>query len=363
MIDDLPSALAHLPTDRSWTRRLLTTPALYVLAAALLITLPFLLPLAAIRDVWTKSDWSICRTLLFLTYFACFEALGLIVLFWLWVRHKTGMNNDAYRAANRKMQRFWVRGLFGAVTALFSLRVEIQGIEALEKSEPAVILSRHANTLDPLLPLALSTLPTRFRYVMKSELLFDPALDYCGQRFPNVFVRRGSNNKEREIAKVVALGQHLGQDEAVVLFPEGTRFSKSKRQRLLEKFSGDEQMHAVVTSLRHTLPPLREGSVQLLANTGCDVVILAHRGLEAATDLSDLARGALTNGNLEVAIWRISADEVPRTPEAIRGFLIDQWQRIDRFVAGDTVSLEPPAAHPAKMSTPSSISDETRAVS
>lgn len=321
--------------DRNWGRRLVTTPALFGVAATSLVVWPLLLPLTLMWDGWSQNRWSSSRTLLFLTYFVCFEALGLVVLFLLWLRHLTGLKGEDFEEANRQMQRWWVRGFFGAALRIFSVRLEVHGRAHLDARRPSVILSRHASTLDTLLPLGLSQMPTRFRYVMKSELLLDPALDYCGQRLPNAFVRRGSADPQQEIAKVVDLGRALGPDDAVVLYPEGTRFSTAKRRRLLDKYQGDQAMHSIVEVLHHTLPPLREGSVQLVASTeGADVVFIAHRGLEGATAMSDLVTGGLTGAHLEVCIWRVAADDVPREPAAIKRFLVHHWRRIDAFAAG-----------------------------
>ena len=335
MDDTTELSLCDLPGDRNWRRRLVTTPVPFLLAIVAVVTLPVVLPLAALVDLVVRRRWSVCRTVLLLTYFALLEALGLLILCGLWLRRLTGLDEKQYRAANRQMQRWWVRRLFDGTVRIFSMSVDIQGRQHLEASAPSVVLSRHANTLDTLLPPALSRVPKRFRYVMKSELLVDPALDYCGHRFPNVFVRRGSDSQEREIAKVVALGHNLADGDAVVVYPEGTRFSEQKRDRLLAKYRDDEQMRPIVESLHHTLPPLRRGTIELLASTtGSDVVFIAHRGLEEATDFSDLVTGALTGGRLDVAIWRVPADAVPRHRKGIRTFLVDHWRHIDDYVAG-----------------------------
>jgi 1-acyl-sn-glycerol-3-phosphate acyltransferase len=316
-----------------WGRRLLTTPTLFAFAlSSIFFLLPSLL-LALLWDTLGRTRLSACRTVLFLTSFVWFETIGLAVLFWHWIRRMAlGLDDRAYEKANRQLQQWWVRRVYAAVTRLFDVRIDVDGSDSLNAPAPSVVLARHASTLDTLLPMALSGPEKRLRYVLKAELLLDPALDYCGQRLPNAFVARGSAHPEREVEKVVNLGRNLGNDDAVVLYPEGTRFTHGKRRRLLEKYADDPEMYALVESFRATLPPVREGALQLLRTTpSADVVFIAHRGLTGATTMKDLLSGKLTQAHVEVLIWRVPAGEVPREEQALRSFLLDQWQRVDRF--------------------------------
>lgn len=344
--------LHEIPKDIRWPRRLLTTSAWYVLSVVLVALLPVLIPLTALYDLVTRNQLSTSRTLLFFAYYFTLECLGLVIAAWLWVRYKAGMGDHDYEMANRKLQRWWARGLFWGALRIFSAEVTIDGLEHLEDERPAVVLSRHASTLDTLLPIAVVRQLKCFRYVIKSELLADPTLDYCAQRFPNVFVNRGSDNPEFEIDKVVALGRQLGDNDAVVVYPEGTRFMESKRQRLLEKFADDEEMYDVAEALTHTLPPLREGGVKLVTTTPeADLVFIAHRGADDAAAMSDLIGGGLTRARIEVKIWRYPAEEVPRSKEAVREFLVDNWKRINQFVAGEPVTVPDEAREPQPVTT------------
>ncbi len=325
--------LHELPTDRNWTRRLITTPTWYFLGILLPLSLPVVIPVMAFYDLVTRNRLSTSRTMLFFTYFFVLESIGLTVAFWMWIRRVCGMSEKDYQMANRKLQRWWARGNFWGTGRIFSMDIDIQGLEALEDPTPAVVLSRHASTLDTMLPIAVVRELKEYRFVIKSELLVDPTLDYCAQRFPNVFVNRGSDDPDYEVDKVLALGKDLDENEAVVVYPEGTRFLPEKRERLLEKFEDDPEMLTVTESLKNTLPPLREGGIKLLESTPeADVVFIAHRGIDGAGAMSDLIKGRLTEAFLEISIWRIPADEVPRDADKIREFMVENWQRIDRFI-------------------------------
>jgi 1-acyl-sn-glycerol-3-phosphate acyltransferase len=85
-----------------------------------------------------------------------------------------------------------------------------------------IVLMRHASLADSLLPaVLLGTRGLRLRYVLKRELLWDPCLDVVGQRLPNAFIRRGSGESDAEIDAIRALGRDLGDDEGVLIYPEG----------------------------------------------------------------------------------------------------------------------------------------------
>jgi 1-acyl-sn-glycerol-3-phosphate acyltransferase len=171
--------------------------------------------------------------------------------------------------------------------------------------------------------------------VLKHELLWDPSLDLVGHRIPNAFVRRGSGDSAREAARVAALADDLGPRDAVVLYPEGTRFSPARRDRALEALAReDPARHARVQSLRSVLPVRPGGVLALLARApAADVLFCVHRGWEATASLGALVRGAMRGARVDVLLWRVPAAEVPREPEAALRWLDAQWARADAWLA------------------------------
>ncbi|MBA2663589.1 MAG: 1-acyl-sn-glycerol-3-phosphate acyltransferase [Bradymonadaceae bacterium] len=334
--------LHEIPKDTNWKRRALTLPGWYLMAAIMLVALPVFAPFTALYDVLLRRRLSTTRTLLFFTYFFVLESSGLVMAAGHWLQRRFGMDEQVYQLRSRELQRWWARGLFWGCVRIFSMKVKIDGLDALEDPRPALVFARHVSTLDTMLPLAIVRKLKLFRYVIKAELLADPALDVVGQRFPNVFVRRGGVDPEIEIHKILALSQNLEQGGAVVVYPEGTRFSRKKREQLIEKFENDPDRLAIAKSLNFTLPPLREGALKLLAAAPeADVVFIAHRGIDRARAMSALVSGALTHVTLEIAIWRHRAADVPRDQERVREFLLENWQRIDRFVSESYIGSTP----------------------
>ena len=140
---------------------------------------------------------------------------------------------------------------------------------------------RHASIVDNLLPALFVAAPhgLRLRYVLKRELLSDPAIDIAGGRLPNCFVRRGADDAEAEIARVRALAAGLGPDEGVLIYPEGTRFTAAKRERAIERQPRAAELRNV--------PPPRPGGTLAVMETGADVVICAHHGLDGFASIGD----------------------------------------------------------------------------
>jgi len=76
--------------------------------------------------------------------------------------------------------------------------------------------------------------------------------------------------------------------------PEGTRFTSEKRASRIERLRarGPSEDLALAEELRYTLSPLRRGALSLLArNPGCDLLVIAHTGLERPVSFGSLCRG------------------------------------------------------------------------
>ncbi|MFN8545520.1 MAG: 1-acyl-sn-glycerol-3-phosphate acyltransferase [Candidatus Binatia bacterium] len=271
-------------------------------------------------------------------YFAC-EALGIIASFALWLANagRPGTNLDRWVTWNLVLQRIWARTLFAGATRLFGMQVAVTGTEAV-RCGPLFLFSRHASTLDTLLPAVFVSQPRALRlgHVMKRELLWDPCLDIVGQRTRNAFVRRGSGEREKEIALLRGLAAALGERDGVLLFPEGTRFTQAKRERALAHLTDTGQLErlARVRRLQRVLPPRHGGAMALLeTRPDVDVAFLAHVGFERTATLNDIWSGRLIGQTLRMQFWRVPSAEIPRTLAERITWLDQQWERVDAWVA------------------------------
>lgn len=231
------------------------------------------------------------------------------------------------------LQRWWVRLLMAAMQLLLGLRLEVSGTDQLTPG-PIILLFRHASIMDNLLPYALVSDPTglQLRWVLKRELLSDPALDIGGHRTPNYFVDRSSDTPEIERKKIANLGAGLGESQGVMLFPEGTRYSRDKYDFRMEKLSTTKpQLHQIMDGHDLVLPP-RSGGVVALLDSEMDVVFGAHRGLEELRGIAEIWKNAAVNRTVRVEFRRVGADSIPQETEARIEWLHHEWAAVDATI-------------------------------
>jgi 1-acyl-sn-glycerol-3-phosphate acyltransferase len=322
-----------------WRRRVLTIPGVCLAFLLCLLTLPIWLPIAFCIDLASKFRRATLRCGIFLGIYLGCEIAGTIASLLFWLADVFGPRGPASRERSFErhfaLQRWWAGTLLHAAIRIFRFEIRVEGHDLLDR--PMILMLRHTSIADTLLANEFVSQPHRIhlRHIIKRELLFDPCLDIVGHRLPNYFIDRESDDPAEELAGVTDLLDGLRATEGVLIYPEGTRFTKEKRERLIERFEmrGKRKLADRARSLLHTLPPRLGGSLALLqANPGLDVVFCAHSGFESAARPSDLLRGSLVRKTIAVRFWRVACAEIPLDPEDRDLWLYDQWRRIDRWV-------------------------------
>lgn len=322
-----------------------------VLALATVLTVllaPLWLPAAALADLMLKGRRCTLRCGLFLAYYLACEWGGLTLAVGNVVQRTVLRDARSEKEMRRltALQAMWSGWLLWGAARIFGFEVEVSGREALERG-PMILMLRHASVADTVLAgvFVSGEHGVPLRYVLKHELLWDPCLDVVGNRLPNYFVRRESDDPDREVRSVVALLDGLGEREGLLIYPEGTRFTESKRLRILERLrkSGDAQILARAEALHHTLPPRLSGILALLErNPGLDVVVAAHVGFDGAGSFWDLWNGALYGTRVRVHFWRVPHAQLPTDRAAAISWLYDQWDEVDRWVGAHRPTAEAP---------------------
>ncbi len=318
-------------------RRLLTVPGYLIAWVFWLGALPVWLPLAIIVDVVRRNRGVALRSATFVGVYLSCEIVGIVACAGLWAGGIVlPMSAARWEGLHFRLEAWWGATLFGAVVRIFGLRVTVEG-DADLGCGPYILLLRHASTADTLLGSALVSRPygVRLRYVLKRELLWDPCLDIVGHRIPNVFLDRFSDDADREKREVRDLARGLGSRDGVLIFPEGTRFSEAKRERVLARLcaSGHATRLAYARSLTCTLPPRTGGTLGLLdAAPAADVVVCAHTGFEGTVSLGQIWNGAILHQSIRVQFRRIARAAIPTRNDARRAWLLDEWRRVDAWV-------------------------------
>jgi 1-acyl-sn-glycerol-3-phosphate acyltransferase len=325
-------------------RRAISIPLMYIVLFLMLCLYPLLLPVLGVMDIVRKNGWSGLRLAAFAFWYIYLECAGIILATCSWLFYLGGSRRpDRYLQANYAIQSWWLNHLGFNSFRIYNDPLVVEGGE-LPAGGSTLLFLRHSSTMDTVLGGMFGTVrhKVRYRYVFKKELLWDPCLDIMGNRLQNYFVNRSSNNIQQEIENIGRLAHDLGENEGVLMYPEGTRFTEKKRLRILEKLkaAGDQQGLARAESLKNLLPPRLGGTLELLKqNTHADVVFCAHVGLEKASSFTELINGELFNRTVYVKFWRTPFSEIPTEREEQIDWLFEQWQKMDDYI-GDTLNKE-----------------------
>lgn len=321
-----------------WARRFVSIPLFTALAALAIGLAPVWLLVTLLADALWGPRWCWPRTralLFFCLYLAC-EVVGVLAAALLWLWHLGGRRGvGRYVADNALLQRVFTDSLFFGAVRIFAMRVQVEGIEEAQRG-PFLLFVRHVSTADTVLAAAL--LANRhgllLRYVLKRELLWDPCIDIVGRRLPNAFVERAVDKTAADVAAVERLTRDLTPDSAVLIFPEGTRFSPAKRQAALDKLLGQGRtaLHAIASQFEHVMPPKLGGPLALLARApDVDAAFLEHTGFEGAQSFSRFFRGELCGRTIHARFRRVPARDIPATDR--ERWLFEQWLRCEQYVA------------------------------
>ena len=265
--------------SKAWLRRTVTITVLGLIDILVTFLVPVWVPLFAVYDLARgKVRMPTLRLMTFGLLWAWIETAGVFLMFLLWA---TGQSRN--HGAHYRTQRWWCGRIIAALRLTVGLRVSIIGTEHVDRG-PYVVFCRHASLADSIISCFIvnNTLGLEPRYVLKSDLEMVPCLDLLGHRTPNCFVRRGSSNVAGELAALMRMMDGLGEGQAAVIFPEGSRANPEKRERELARLAERHpDRHARLGGLQRLIPPKPAGAKAMLdAAPGADVITVWHEGLD-----------------------------------------------------------------------------------
>jgi 1-acyl-sn-glycerol-3-phosphate acyltransferase len=327
-------------SENGWTRvrrRIRTVPVHVALFGFVTLLAPLWLLVGLVIDLYRtllrKRPAMAMRIFAFGWVYLAVGVYGLFALAGHWVFAGFGLSMAHMRERSYHLQELWARVLFGSFRRIFRLTVTVDGLEQVAPG-PILVLMRHASIVDTLLPNVFVTQAAgiRLRYVLKKELLTDPTLDIAGNRLINHFVDR-EGDSVAEVRAVLALAQGMTASDGVVIYPEGTRFTQARLQRILDGLGDrDSDLAGRSRRLHHVLPP-RPGGTAALLGAGADVVVVAHTGLESLATIPDAWTGTIVGSRLRIRFERFSADTVPADRRGKISWLFDRWEEIDAWLS------------------------------
>ena len=322
-----------------YRRRLKSVPALFVVFSLTWGLLPLLITVAISFDLIRRRGLPHTRLTLFGAWWLAMELLGVITAFFLWIAFAPGgrLLNKRSQRSHSQLQSLWARSLAFGARYTIGLRWSVIGSECLVPRGPLVVLARHGSQGDALLTAALlSREGRRLRFVLKKQLLADPCLDIVGHRIPNYFVNRDSFDNRDELTNISKLAKDIGDDEALVIFPEGTRFSPTKLVNAISALDATAPSRAKsARKLNRVLPIRTAGTLSALSVTAADIVFCNHVGIQDISSFSQLRDSVPLKATLRFKLWRCSRPEVPpiSKEEDFVDWLDQQWVKVDEWVS------------------------------
>lgn len=316
-------------------RRLLLAPLVLVLELAFVVVSPLLAVLAALLTpvVGTRG----LRLLAIAVAYAARHAAGLLACLALWVASGFGARSRSprFQRAYYDLMRWFVGGVYRSIARWARVEVRIDGTDealaALSRAgEPAIVLSRHAGEGDSLLVLheLLCRHGRRPRLVLHEALRLDPLIDVLGHRLPNRFVDPRGGDTEVEIA---AMTEDVGEDGAVLIFPEGANITPERRQRAIERLeeAGHEQQAAWAAAMRHVLPPRPGGTLaSMQAAPHARVFVIGHVGVPVG--FGEMWERLPARQTIELRVW--VAEDAPDDHLERIDWLFGVWRALDDWV-------------------------------
>jgi 1-acyl-sn-glycerol-3-phosphate acyltransferase len=144
----------------------------------------------------------------------------LLVSLWLVVSCTYGVILCLFRWGDLNLNKSFARVFSAGVNRILGLRLEFEGLELLEASQPVIYVANHQSGLDMSIFGALY--PRRTVVVGKKELLYIPFFGLYFKAAGNIVI-----NREKRVSAVAGLTGAVSsihdKGVSVWIFPEGTR--------------------------------------------------------------------------------------------------------------------------------------------
>ncbi len=123
---------------------------------------------------------------------------------------------DPTRRKQNAIERAWARALL----AVSGVKVKVEGLEKIKEDGSYVFVSNHLSYMDT--PVALASLPVRFRFLAKRGLFQIPFLGWHLARAGHIRVPR---EDARAAVKTMTLAAQIVREQGIslLIFPEGGR--------------------------------------------------------------------------------------------------------------------------------------------
>jgi 1-acyl-sn-glycerol-3-phosphate acyltransferase len=341
-------------------RRIVLAPFVVLLSVSLVVLFPLLGLAFVLVGLANRRGFRAFRLLCFAVIWLLAETAALFMCFGLWIASGFGgrrLRSERYRRRHYTVMRWFLDVLFRGAGRVFGLRVDVSEPSpdaaelAARLTRPVIVLSRHAGPGDSFLLVhqLLSVYGRRPRVVMKAAIQLDPGVDVVGNRLPNVFVRHRLAGEGLFTSQVARLAADLGDEDALVIFPEGGNWTPGRWRRGIRRLetAGRPDLASRARGMPNLLPPRTGGTLAAVAACPvADVIFVAHAGLDRLVSVGDVWRNLPVSQTVLARWWRVSSEDVPRaaTHEDQVRWLYDWWELIDAWISQNRPAVTPTSA-------------------
>ena len=261
------------------------------------------------------------------------EPVALIRLLYVYVTGELAMvlaRARSHDARLRQFNRFLDDLVRGAVHDL-NLHVTVEADREAEavlhaRERPVIALCRHAGAGDSV--LLLHVLMARYGrapgIVMKELLTLDPVVGIVSRHLPSALI----DGADDDLEEVRDVARGLGDDAAMVLFPEGGNITPGRRRQAIDWLWRNEHHGRAerFERLGHVMVPRPRGVLAAMQGTqSADVILVAHAGL----GYREIPR----DKTIAFRLWHVPAGDLPHDDQARLEWLDEWWERMDAWVA------------------------------
>ena len=251
---------------------------------------------------------------------------------WQLARLRRAPAEAHYELLHRLLSR-----LFDAARRDFDLRILPPAPAPELPRGPLIIASRHAGPGDSfLLVYGLLAFAGRGPRVVLSQLLMlDPFIDILLHRTENCFVDIDEDERRHVPERIARIVATLGPHEALVIFPEGRKFTTARRRRLIERLRARRAaLLRRARELEHVLPPHSSGLFAAIdaAPPGTQVAFVAHTGLDHIESVRETWDAVPLTSAVEATWWTVPLDAIPQDTSAREEWLRAEWLRVDAWI-------------------------------
>jgi 1-acyl-sn-glycerol-3-phosphate acyltransferase len=269
--------------------------------------------------------------------YLCIEMAALPLCAALWLRHRGRRDAPGWHDDHRRLLAWALRLILGWAGRCVGFRVVVDGPLGLLGPDggPVLALARHGGPGDSFALVQLLLAQGRtVRIVLKEILELDPALDILLNRLDCCFLPSHAGAGEDLPARLADLAAGMGNDDALLVFPEGGNWTPRRRRRAIRRLREDHH-HAAARAaalMPHVLPPRPAGVLAVLgARPDLPVVLLAHAGLDRLVSLGEAWRAVPLETPMTVRAWPTAP--VPAGGEDERlAWLTTEWATVDEWI-------------------------------